>query len=209
MEKETKEKCLCEKTEPVESDSSTSDSSTPTKDKKSKISLFSLRKAAAAPLHFTSKRNKNKLNQSNGSNPQNACNSISKKSPKWFKINCIKKDPKVAFNQSNQNCCKCACNRRTDESTSTTQESIDETKIRPVVEAASTSTASTSTDSAITNSEDETTEEGNKEPASLNNEPQIPQEERNNDPGRGIYDTASSTQNIVVDMHWYVNLLII
>lgn len=207
MDKETKDKCLCEKAEPSESDSSTSDSSTPTKDKKSKISIFNLRKAG---VHFPSKRSKNKLSQSNGST-SNSTNSISKKSPKWsFKINCTKKEPKVAFTtQANQNCCKCTCYRRTESAdnvstTSTSPEQQNHEKsssARSIVEAASTSTASTSTDLNIECRLEDDAVDSNKEMTI--NEPQVTQEERiNESSGRTIYDTASSTQNIVVDMHW-------
>lgn len=103
-----REKCSCEKSELVESDSSNSESAH-SKEKRSKISLFGLRRAR--PLHFASKRSK-KTPMSAGTS-----GSSIKKSPKWgIKFNCTKREPKVAFNEENQNCCRCTCYRRTNES---------------------------------------------------------------------------------------------
>lgn len=105
------DRCSCDKSELVESDSSKSKSPMSSKDKKNKISLFNLRRARS--LHFTSKRNK-KTPQSSTS-PSTSTNSI-EKTPKWsIKFNCTKKEPKVAFNQENQNCCRCTCYRRTND----------------------------------------------------------------------------------------------
>ncbi|KAJ8969660.1 hypothetical protein NQ317_004890 [Molorchus minor] len=103
------EKCCCEMSDHIENDRSNTDSPTSSKDKKSRISLFNLRRGR--PLRFTSKRNKKPTQSSTP--PCSSSNSV-KKSPKWGSItfNCTKKVPKVAFNQENQNCCRCTCYKR-------------------------------------------------------------------------------------------------
>ncbi|XP_019865535.1 suppressor of cytokine signaling 5 [Aethina tumida] len=107
------EKCSCDKAEQTfESDSSSSDSPN-TKEKKSKIPFFNFHRGRS--LHFT-KRTKKSTSPVAGSSKTSG--TTIKKSPKWkIRINCAKKEPKVAYNHSNENCCTCTCYKRTEETT--------------------------------------------------------------------------------------------
>lgn len=192
------DRCSCDKSELVESDSSNSESQASSKDKKSKISLFNLRRAR--PLHFTSKRNKKSAPLS--TSPSTSTNSI-KKSPKWsIKFNCTKKEPKVAFNQENQNCCRCTCYRRTnDHFSGTNTVATNDTSEKTPTEA-SVSSSSSNVD----------VRECSESPAAqAGPSDQIPNIEIEQTDGiRGIYSTApatSSIPNIIIsapflDMQW-------
>lgn len=193
------DRCSCDKSELVESDSSNSESQASSKDKKSKISLFNLRRAR--PLHFTSKRNKKSAPLS--TSPSTSTNSI-KKSPKWsIKFNCTKKEPKVAFNQENQNCCRCTCYRRTnDHFSGTNTVATSDTSEKTPTEASVSSSSSSNVD----------VRECSESPAAqAGPSDQIPNIEIEQTDGiRGIYSTApatSSIPNIIIsapflDMQW-------
>ncbi|KAJ8910835.1 hypothetical protein NQ315_015570 [Exocentrus adspersus] len=186
------EKCSCDKSELVESDSSNSESPLSSKDKKSKISLFSLRRAR--PLHFASKRSKK------SPQPSSSTNTSIKKSPKWsIKFNCTKKEPKVAFNQENQNCCRCTCYRRTNDTSSNTNLASNDVGEKASPDSSSTCSGSSNVDADSGE---------NRAQAGSDQSPDVEIEQA--DGIRGIYSTApatSSIPNIIItapflDMQW-------
>lgn len=110
------EKCSCDKTDTsLESDSSNSESPQISKEKRSKIGLFNLRRNRA--LHFNSKRSKKSSQaQCSSSSPNSIGFNPVKKSPKWsIKFNCTgRKESKIA-SQDTRTCCKCSCFKSLDE----------------------------------------------------------------------------------------------
>nr|XP_023024843.1 suppressor of cytokine signaling 5 [Leptinotarsa decemlineata]XP_023024844.1 suppressor of cytokine signaling 5 [Leptinotarsa decemlineata]XP_023024845.1 suppressor of cytokine signaling 5 [Leptinotarsa decemlineata]XP_023024846.1 suppressor of cytokine signaling 5 [Leptinotarsa decemlineata] len=111
--------CICEdpqNVEPSEACSSSSQSPqapAPSKEKKSRLSLFSL--CRDKPLSFSTKRTKKAVQ----SQPCSSSNGEQmKKSPKWaIRLSC-RKEPKQSYPQENQSCCRCTCYKRTAESSS-------------------------------------------------------------------------------------------
>ncbi|KAJ8947586.1 hypothetical protein NQ318_010098 [Aromia moschata] len=195
------ERCSCERSELVESDSSVAESPTSSKDKKSKMSLFNLRRGR--PLHFTSKRNKKPAQPSSSSSSSPAAGpAAAKKSPKWrgIKFNCTKKEPKVAFNQENQNCCRCTCSRRANENFSGSTGAVSAVDDKRPTEAP--------VDGGSPGAEAAETAEDRTQNASHDQIPHVEIEQA--DGIRGIYGTApvtSSIPNIVIgapflDLQW-------
>uniref|UniRef100_A0AAR5P9M4 Suppressor of cytokine signaling 5 n=1 Tax=Dendroctonus ponderosae TaxID=77166 RepID=A0AAR5P9M4_DENPD len=190
------EKCFCEMADSLESDSSNSEPQPVSKEKRSKINLFNLRRARA--LHFNSKRSK-KAAQTQGSSSNSVFNPV-KKSAKWsIKFNYAgrKESKTVPSNQDNRSCCKCTCFKSLDESGSSSIVLKEDEEIS--TQNSSLDEARSSDGHSTSSASEHVTEANDPEESS----PEVPQVQIIRTEGvRGIYGTtlnrSGPTSNIVI-----------